>query len=392
MKFLRKRWWIAVLLLLVAVAALLAMRRGQTPAPSPVVPAPAAAALELGPLDLAQAQTLRFEQVIEVSGGLRAVDSAVLKAKVAGELKSLTVREGDSVRAGQLIGEIDSTELLWRLRQAEQTAAAAKAQLEITRRALENNRALVGQGFISATALEAAQSNDAAAQANLQAAQAAVELARKALADAKLLAPISGQVSQRLAQPGERLAVDGRIVEIVDLSRLELEAAVPAERALELKTGAKAQLQVEGREVMATLVRISPAAQSGSRALPLYLRLDDTRGLRHGMFARGTLAVASREALLLPQHALRIDRARPYVLAVKDGQVRAVTVETGASGEALIDGRRQPAVEIRAGLAAGELVLSGAAGAVGEGAKVRIASSSAVATASASSPAAAASR
>ena len=392
MKFLRKRWWIAVLLLLVAVAALLAMRRGQTPAPSPVVPAPAAAALELGPLDLAQAQTLRFEQVIEVSGGLRAVDSAVLKAKVAGELKSLTVREGDSVRAGQLIGEIDSTELLWRLRQAEQTAAAAKAQLEITRRALENNRALVGQGFISATALEAAQSNDAAAQANLQAAQAAVELARKALADAKLLAPISGQVSQRLAQPGERLAVDGRIVEIVDLSRLELEAAVPAERALELKTGAKAQLQVEGREVMATLVRISPAAQSGSRALPLYLRLDDTRGLRHGMFARGTLAVASREALLLSQHALRIDRARPYVLAVKDGQVRAVTVETGASGEALIDGRRQPAVEIRAGLAAGELVLSGAAGAVGEGAKVRIASSSAVATASASSPAAAASR
>jgi RND family efflux transporter MFP subunit len=392
MKLLRKKWWIAALLVLVAVAALLAMRRAQMPAPAPVATSATAPMLELGPLDLAQAQTLPFEQVVEVSGGLRAVDSAVLKAKVAGELKSLTVREGDSVRAGQLIGEIDSTELVWRLRQAEQTAAAAKAQLEITRRTLENNRALVGQGFISATALEAAQSNDAAAQANWQAAQAAVELARKALADARLVAPIAGQVSQRLAQPGERLAVDGRIVEIVDLSRLELEAAVPAERALDLKPGAKAQLQVEGREVTATLARISPAAQSGSRALPLYLRLDDTRGLRHGMFARGTLAVASREVLLLPQHALRIDKARPYVLAVKDGQVRAVPVETGASGEALIDGRRQPAVEIRAGLAAGDLVLSGAAGAVREGAKVRIASASAAAPASASSPAAAASR
>lgn len=392
MKLPRKKWWMAALLLLVAVAALLVMRRAKAPTPAPVVTAAAAPVLELGPLDLVQAQMLHFEQVIEVSGGLRAVDSAVLKAKVAGELKSLTPREGDSVRAGQPIGEIDNTELLWRLRQAEQTAAAAKAQLEIARRALENNRALVGQGFISATALEAAQSNDAAAQANWQAAQAAVELARKALADAKLIAPISGQVSQRLAQPGERLPVDGRVVEIVDLSRLELEAAVPAERALDLKPGAKAQLQVEGREVTATLARISPAAQSGSRALPLYLRLDDTRGLRHGMFARGTLAVASRDALLLPQHALRIDRARPYVLAVKDGQVRALTVQTGASGEALIDGRRQPAVEIRAGLAAGELVLSGAAGAVGEGAKVRIASSSAAAPASAPSPAAAASR
>lgn len=359
-----------VILLVLGAGAAWWLKRGQ--APTTVAPTAAASAvLELGPLDLAPAQNLRLERQIELSGGLRAVDLAVVKAKVAAELKSLQVREGDSVRAGQLLGELDNTELVWRLRQAEQTAAAAKAQVEIARRTLDNNRALVGQGFISATALEAAQSSDAAAQANWQAAQAAVELARKGLADTRLIAPISGQVSQRLAQPGERVALDGRILEIVDLSRLELEAAVPAEQAAALRVGAKAQLNVEGQNVAATLLRINPSAQAGSRAVLVYLRLDQPQGLRHGMFARGTLAVESRDALAVPVHVLRIEKAHPYVLRVQDGQVKAVTVETGLSGEALIDGQRQGVIEIRSGLAAGDWVLTGASGQVPEGTRVK---------------------
>ncbi|MBA4340652.1 MAG: efflux transporter periplasmic adaptor subunit [Methylibium sp.] len=372
-----------VILLVLGVGAGWWLKRGK--APTTVAPTAAASAvLELGTLDLTRAQNLRLERQIELSGGLRAVDQAVVKAKVAAELRTLQVREGDSVRAGQLLGELDSTELVWRLRQAEQTAAAAKAQVEIARRTLDNNRALVGQGFISATALEAAQSSDAAAQANWQAAQAAVELARKGLADTRLIAPISGQVSQRLAQPGERVALDGRILEIVDLSRLELEAAVPADQAAALRVGAKAQLNVEGQNVAATLLRINPSAQAGSRAVLVYLRLDQPQGLRHGMFARGTLAVESRDALAVPVNVLRIEKAHPYVLRVQDGQVKAVTVETGISGEALIDGQRQGVVEIRSGLAAGDWLLTGASGQVPEGTRVKQAAAVASASSAAS--------
>ena len=380
-----KRWHkllLALLLLMLAAAGaarLLAARRApQVQAGTPQTEA----ALELGAGDLMTLRRAELTRSLEVSGSLVAVNSAFVKARVAAEVKTIAVREGDRVRAGQVLVQLDTTEFDWRARQAEQQAAAARAQLEIAQRTLSNSRSLVAQGFISATAMDNAVSSEAGAQATLQAALAAVELARKARGDATLAAPISGFIAQRLVQPGERVAVDAKLLEIVDLSKLELQASVPPEDAGQLRVGAVAKLRVDGiaADVSARVVRINPSAQPGSRSVVAYLELQPDPALRQGLFAQGRIELERRDALLLPLAAVRNDQAQPYALRVDGGtRVAQRTLRLGARGSSGDD----EVVEVLQGLDAGDRVLSASLGALPDGARVRIepAASSAAGTA-----------
>ena len=348
-------------------------RRSDAPTAPPATSAAASApvpALDLRAGDLVTAQMADLSRTQALSGSVRAVSTAIVKAKVAGELRHLGPREGDSVRAGQVVGDIDTTEFELRVKQAVQQAEAARAQVDIARRQLDNNRALVAQGFISATALDTSVANHAAAQASLQAALATADLARKAQADTVLKSPISGTVSQRLAQPGERVAVDARVLEVVDLSRLELEAALPAADAGTLRAGATAELRVEGLPdpISAQVVRLNPATQAGTRAVLVYLSLQPAPGLRVGLFARGTVALEQRRVLSLPLSAVRLDDALPYVVVLDGQALRRRTVKTGARG--LVD--RLESVEITDGLRDGDRILRGSLGTVRDGTPARL--------------------
>ena len=159
---------VAVLLVAGFVARTLHARsQAQAEAAAPAKPPQA---MELNASDIVVARVQPFNRTLAISGSLKAVDSAVVRAKVAAEVKTLSVREGDSVTAGQTIGQLDTLEVDLRVQQADQNAASARAQLDIAQRALNNNRALVAQGFISATGLETSISNEAAARATYEAA------------------------------------------------------------------------------------------------------------------------------------------------------------------------------------------------------------------------------
>lgn len=379
------RFFLAVPTWLVLLGASLLAGCGKGSAPSaPAAAASAPAAIELAASDLARASTQDLVRTVELSGGLAAVETAMVKARLAAELRSLTVREGDTVRAGQRIAQLDDTEARWRLRQAEDQVAAAQAQLDIAARTLANNRALVAQGFISKNALDTSDSNLAAATASHAAAQAAAELARKQVRDAMVTAPISGTVAQRLVQPGERLAVDARIVEIVDLSRLELAAALAPADVASLRIGQVARLQVEGvaTPVAAKVVRINPATQAGTRAVMAYLAVTPTPGLRQGLFAQGVVELDRQPARVVPLSALRVDGARPYVLLATNGQVQRLEVTPGARGLAVFGGAPEAAVAVTgtgtgtgtgsAPLVEGATVLRGSVGSLRAGTPVKL--------------------
>lgn len=334
---------------------------------------------------------------LSISGVLKARQQAFVKARVAGELQGLQVREGDSVRAGQALAHIDATENAARLRQAEQQAQAAAAQLAIAQRQLENNRALVGQGFISPTALQTTQANWDAAQANHLAAQAGVELARKALHDTVLRSPIDGQVAQRLANNGERLGVEARVLEIVDPRELELEALLAPADALQVRLGQSAQLRLQGQDsgpsVRATVVRINPSAQASNRALPVYLLLERTASaddgaaaLRQGQYVQGVLTVGSAQVLALPLEVVRTDKPEPYVQALENQRVVHRSVQLGA--RSMLNG--QTWVAITHGLSEGAQVLAASVGLLREGTEVRTATTDAPAPAPTTEPAASA--
>lgn len=388
-----KRWipWLAAAAVVVLVGGgawrAMASRQAQQKALAQAATQRAEAPLQLAASELVGVLRKSLVLGVPVSGSLRATESAMVKARVAGELQGLTVREGDSVRAGQVLARIEATESQARLRQAQQQADAAKAQVDINQRTVTNNQALVNQGFISATALVTSQASLESAQSTYRAALAAADVAKKSLDDTVLRSPISGQVSQRLAQPGERMPIDGRVLEVVDLSRLELEALLSPADSLAVRVGQKAQLQIEGstEPVVATVARINPSAQAGSRTVPVYLAIAQNRGapaLRQGLFVQGLLDTGRADVLTVPLDAVRTDKPAPYIQAVQGGKVAYLPVKTGA--RAVVDGQTLVAIE---GAPEGTVVVSGRMGQLREGTAVTTAAApSAAASAPAPAP------
>ena len=270
------------------------------------------------------------------------------------------------------------------MRQAQETADAAKAQIDIAQRSFNNNKALVDQGFISRTALDTSLASLQTSQANHKAALAALDVAKKSVQDTVLTTPISGIVSQRFAQPGERVGIDARVVEIVDLQRLELEAPMAAGDSGQVRVGQVARLKVEGQseEIPATVTRINPSASASNRSVLIYLSLAAQPGLRQGLFAQGTLDTARETVLAVPLSAVRTDKPQAYVQLIQNGRIVHQTVEMGSRGEAL--GQTMVALK---NIAPGAMITTAGAGNLRENTLVSLTAPKTVA----SSPAAAAS-
>lgn len=393
MKQIKPRWIvIGVILLALAGGIWRAMSNQSAKKAAASAPAVAQTQVELASTDVLKAELRDITQGLAISGNVKAVNYAVIKARVAGELKEVMAREGDTVKAGDVLARIDATEYQRRWQQTSEQATAAMAQMEIAKRAWENNQSLAAQNFISKAAMNNSEANFVGAVASHKAAIAGAEVARKALDDATLRAPFAGIVSGRAAQVGERVGIDAKIMELVDLSQLEVEVPLSPSESMDVRVGQIAALQVEDRKakVGAKVKRISPSAQAGSRSVLIYLALDKADGLRNGLFAKGILGMGKSQVLAVPLSAVRTDRAQPYVQVVEQvgGQLQVAhkIVTMGVRGMDIAQPEAETMVGVT-GLSEGSTVLKSNVGALREGMAVKYTAAAANAASSAASAA-----
>lgn len=349
--------------------------------------APAApTVIELSPADLSVAETREVRRELPLTGQLRPIHQASVRAKVGGDVLELRVREGETVKAGQVLARIDPSEYQARLDERLATLAATRATSENNERTRKNNEELLRKNFISQQAYDNTLANADVARAQVKAAEANVVLARKALEDAIVRAPWAGLVSERLAQVGDKAAPDMRLLTLVDLTRMDIEAAVPAGDIPSVARGQEVALTVDGfgdRIFKGRIARIAPQATAGSRSITVYVEIaNPDLTLKGGMFAKGALTLATRAAVTaVPVTALREERGETVVYAVEGERLARLPVKVGARNE------EEAWVEIIEGVKAGTRIVKTNLGALTPGLPVRVAGAGAPPSA-ASQPAA----
>jgi len=318
---------------LAALAGSVALRASRSAGDGAAGPGGAPVALEFAAADLAYVEPAALTRWLPLSGTLQPVNQTAVKAKVSGEVLQVTVREGQAVKAGQVIVRFDTADLEAKLTDRIGTLEASRAQLALAEKTRAQNQLLLKQNFISQTAYDAAESNLSVTQGTLKSNEAQVQLARNALRDAVVAAPLTGTVAKRHVQPGEKVSFDAPLVTIVDLAQMELQAMVPANDIPELAVGMKVALAIDGfgeRRFTGTIDRINPTTESGTRAILVFIHIPNPgAALRGGMFGTGRVTLASGAPVpTLPAVAIHSEAGQNFVWTIESGKLarRIVTV------------------------------------------------------------------
>jgi len=315
--------------------------------------APQPYAADAPALRTAPVQYREVEQTYAAEGVVEAVKQSTVAAQISGRVVAVNFDVGDSVRKGQVIVRIDSTEVNQSYAASQAQVAQADAALRNAKAQFERTQRLVEQKFMSAAAMDKAQADYQAAKAQLAVAQAGGGQAAATRGYATVTAPYSGVVSARHVELGE-MAVPGKpLMTGFDPRELRVSASLPQHQldAVRKLAGASLEFPALKKRIPAAKVTILPAADAQTHTTQVRLDLPaGMEGLYPGMFARAYFAVGRAKKLLIPASAvaLRSEVAGAYVVG-EAGEIRFRQLRLGeaAGGEE---------VEVLAGVAPGEKV------------------------------------
>jgi membrane fusion protein (multidrug efflux system) len=297
------------------------------------------------PVEVAKVEMARMVDDTVAVGSLRAHQSVMLRPEVGGRILKLGFADGQPIRRGQLLVQLDDNLQRAQLQQAQ-------AQAEIARTSLQRNKELVAQNFVSQSAVDQAS-------ANLKVADAQVALAQAQLARMKVLAPFDGVAGIRTVSLGDYVKDGADLVNIEDLSSVWVDFRLPERYLSRLKVGQPVDLSLDalpGQGFKAQVSALDAQLDANGRSVLVRARVANPQGqLRGGMFARARVVFAVRDkALVVPEEALVPVGEKQFVLKVVDGPNGGKVAQRV---EARIGARVLGKAELLSGVSAGDTVV-----------------------------------
>jgi RND family efflux transporter MFP subunit len=315
------------------------------------------AASVLGPSDVAEVAKADLVEGIPVSGTLEPAVDVRIASPIPEVIEAVLVNEGDAVKKGQVLARFQEGVV------APQ-AASAEAQRRIAASDYERMKNLFAEGAVSQKDVENAE-------LTLRAAEATEAQANKRLSDATVRAPVSGVISERLVESGNRVKDGDHLFQLVNTDNLEFQATVPSQYAGSLKPGSAVALTITGQNggaVSGKVSRVNAAVDPSTRQVKVYVTVPNSRhAMVGGLFASGRVVLReARGALAIPRAGVRADGDKNFVLVVDAGKVARREVIVG-----LVDEVRG-LTQIREGLNAGEIAIVGPAEGMRPGERVQV--------------------
>ncbi len=328
--------------------------------------------ITLAPENVAVVSERTLKTGPEISGTLRAKREASIRAEVGGTVLAVHAEAGDRVEAGRLLARIDDAALRDGLLAARSGVAAAKNGAHVAEANARRARTLAQAGALAEQQAEQAEAALDGARAQLADAQARMSVAEQQVGKTRVRAPFAGSVASRQVSTGDVVAPGAPLFTVIDPTRLQLEASIPAARLADVRPGAAVEFTVTGfgdQAFRGEIERVAPAVDAATGQVRVYVDVKNEGGrLISGLYAQGRVAARSDTALAAPVAAVDTSSTPPTVLRVADGKVEKVRVKIGVRDEVA------GAIALTEGVRPGDvLVLGSARASLAEGASVQVA-------------------
>ncbi len=320
-------------------------------------------------VETALAEVSERQNVLQFTGTIDAVEKNLISARVAGIVENMPVDNGDPIKAGQTLLQIDDQPYQNLLTINSSTLTQAQAKLNSTRLSHDRLKQLYEAGALSDQDYEDIQTALTAAEADVSAANAALNNAQKDLAHTKVSSPINGLIANRAVIRGQMVAQGTPLMEVHNLSEVFVIISVGQSELGDIKEGLPAEVLVDAfadRIFKGSLTSINPAADPQSRVFLAKIRTPNPDGLlRSGMFARVKIHIGEAKAVLsIPEEAITSKQEEFYVFVPQGDTAKMLPVKIGQ----IFDGR----VEIREGLTEGQTVICSNVNKLKEGDRIQI--------------------